>query len=118
RGRLLGRPARLAARHRRGPGQGAARRHEHPDAGQDARRRARNPEGEGDLMSYTVTLIPGDGIGPEVMAAAVRVLSATGVAFEWETEQAGLSAIGEHGVPLPARTLDSIRRNKLAFKGP
>jgi isocitrate dehydrogenase (NAD+) len=69
-------------------------------------------------MSYTVTLIPGDGIGPEVMAAAVRVLSATGVAFEWETEQAGLSAIGEHGVPLPPRTLESIRRNKLAFKGP
>jgi isocitrate dehydrogenase (NAD+) len=69
-------------------------------------------------MSYTVTLIPGDGIGPEVMAAAVRVLSATGVAFEWETEPAGLSAIGEHGVPLPPRTLESIRRNKLAFKGP
>jgi isocitrate dehydrogenase (NAD+) len=69
-------------------------------------------------MTYTVTLIPGDGIGPEVMAAAVRVLSTTGVAFEWETEQAGLSAIGEHGVPLPPRTLESIRRNKLAFKGP
>ncbi len=69
-------------------------------------------------MSYTVTLIPGDGIGPEVMAAAVRVLSATGVAFEWETEAAGLSAIGEHGTPLPARTLESVRKNKVAFKGP
>ena len=69
-------------------------------------------------MSYTITLIPGDGIGPEVMAAAVRVLSATGVAFEWETEVAGLSAVGEHGTPLPARTLESVRRNKVAFKGP
>jgi 3-isopropylmalate dehydrogenase len=69
-------------------------------------------------MSYTVTLIPGDGIGPEVMAAAVRVLSATGVAFEWDTEAAGLSAVGEHGTPLPARTLESVRRNKVAFKGP
>ncbi len=69
-------------------------------------------------MSYTITLIPGDGIGPEVMAAAVRVLSATGIDFKWETEPAGLSAIGEHGTPLPARTLDSVRRNKLAFKGP
>src|SRR6185295_5196308 len=118
RGRLLGRPARLAARHRRGPGQGAARRHEHPDAGQDARRRARNPEGEGDLMSYTVTLIPGDGIGPEVMAAAVRVLSATGVAFEWETEIAGAGAIGEHGTALPPRVLTSILKNKVALKGP
>jgi isocitrate dehydrogenase (NAD+) len=69
-------------------------------------------------MSYTATLIPGDGIGPEVVAAAVRVLSATGVDFEWETEAAGLNAIGEHGTPLPPRVLDSIRRNKLALKGP
>jgi isocitrate dehydrogenase (NAD+) len=69
-------------------------------------------------VSYTATLIPGDGIGPEVVAAAVRVLSATGVAFEWETEPAGLSAIGEHGTPLPPRVLDSVRRNKIALKGP
>src|SRR6185436_3420692 len=67
---------------------------------------------------YTVTLIPGDGIGPEVVAAAVRVLSATGVEFHWETEPAGATAIGEHGSPLPARTLESMRRNKLALKGP
>jgi isocitrate dehydrogenase (NAD+) len=69
-------------------------------------------------MAYRVTLIPGDGIGPEVVAAAVRVLSATGVAFEWETEPAGAGAIGEHGGPLPDRTLESIRRNKVALKGP
>jgi isocitrate dehydrogenase (NAD+) len=69
-------------------------------------------------MSYRVTLIPGDGIGPEVAAAAVRVLSATGIDFEWETEPAGATAIGEHGSPLPDRTLDSIRRNHVALKGP
>jgi isocitrate dehydrogenase (NAD+) len=67
---------------------------------------------------YTVTLIPGDGIGPEVVGATVRVLTATGIAFDWETEQAGATAIGEHGSALPSRTLDSVRRNKLALKGP
>jgi isocitrate dehydrogenase (NAD+) len=69
-------------------------------------------------MTHTVTLIPGDGIGPEVAAAAVRVLSATGVSFQWETEQAGAAALGQHGEPLPERVLESIRRNKLALKGP
>jgi len=67
---------------------------------------------------HRVTLIPGDGIGPEVAAAAARVLSATGIAFEWETETAGAAAIAEHGTPLPPRVLDSIRRNKVALKGP
>jgi len=67
---------------------------------------------------HTVTLIPGDGIGPEVMAAAVRVLTATGIPFEWETQQAGASAIGEHGTALPEKVLESIRKNKLALKGP
>jgi isocitrate dehydrogenase (NAD+) len=69
-------------------------------------------------MAYTVTLIPGDGIGPEVVAAAVRVLTATGVEFQWETQVAGASAIGEHGTALPPKVLDSVRRNKVAFKGP
>ena len=69
-------------------------------------------------MSYTITLIPGDGIGPEVMAAAVRVLSATGIDFRWETEIAGASAIGEHGTALPPRVLASILKNKVALKGP
>ena len=69
-------------------------------------------------MAYRVTLIPGDGIGPEVVSAAVRVLGATGVAFDWETEPAGAGAIGEHGSALPERTLESIRRNKVALKGP
>jgi isocitrate dehydrogenase (NAD+) len=69
-------------------------------------------------MSHTVTLIPGDGIGPEVAAAAVRVLQATGIEFEWVTEAAGLGAIGEHGTPLPQRTLDSVRKHGVALKGP
>jgi len=69
-------------------------------------------------MAYRVTLIPGDGIGPEVVAAAVRVLGATGVEFDWDTQPAGATAIGEHGSVLPDRTLESIRRNKVAFKGP
>jgi isocitrate dehydrogenase (NAD+) len=69
-------------------------------------------------MSYNVTLIPGDGIGPEVVAAAVRVLQATGIDFEWETEPAGISAIGEYGTPLPPRTLASVKKHKLALKGP
>ena len=69
-------------------------------------------------MTYTVTLIPGDGIGPEVASAAVRVLTATGVGFDFETHSAGAEAMGLEGVALPARVLDSIRKNKLALKGP
>jgi isocitrate dehydrogenase (NAD+) len=70
------------------------------------------------MARYTVTLIPGDGIGPEVSAAAVRVLSATGVDFDWQTEVAGTSAVGEHGTALPEGVIESIRRNKVALKGP
>ena len=69
-------------------------------------------------MTYTVTLIPGDGIGPEVVAAAVRVLTATGVGFEFETEDAGAGTVGREGVALPPRVLEAIRRNKIALKGP
>jgi len=70
------------------------------------------------MSRHTITLVPGDGIGPEVAAAAVRVLSATGVSIEWETEFAGASAVGEHGSPLPERVIESIRRNRVALKGP
>ena len=69
-------------------------------------------------MTYTVTLIPGDGIGPEVSAAAVRVLTATGLDFEFETQNAGAEAMGREGVALPPKVLESIRRNRLALKGP
>jgi isocitrate dehydrogenase (NAD+) len=64
------------------------------------------------------TLIAGDGIGPEVVSAAVRVLEATGVVIEWESQMAGAMAIATEGTPLPQKTLDSIRTNGLALKGP
>jgi isocitrate dehydrogenase (NAD+) len=69
-------------------------------------------------MAYTVTLIPGDGVGPEVAAAATRVISASGVQIEWEVQEAGLAVMEREGTPLPPRVLDSIRRNKVALKGP
>jgi isocitrate dehydrogenase (NAD+) len=69
-------------------------------------------------MTHLVTLIPGDGIGPELAEATRRVLDATGVAFEWEVQEAGEAMIAEHGTPLPETVLDSIRRNKVALKGP
>ncbi len=69
-------------------------------------------------MSYTVTLIPGDGIGPEVSEATRRVVEATGVAIEWEVHEAGEAAIAKYGTPLPDHILDSIRRNKVGIKGP
>src|SRR2546428_218128 len=69
-------------------------------------------------MSIRVTLIPGDGIGPEVVNAAVEVIEAAGCKLEWERAAAGASAMPTHGTPIPAETLESIRRNKLALKGP
>jgi isocitrate dehydrogenase (NAD+) len=69
-------------------------------------------------MSHTLTLIPGDGIGPEVASATVRVLAATGIEFHWEVEAAGASALAEFGSALPAKTIESVRRNKVALKGP
>ena len=69
-------------------------------------------------MAHRVTLIPGDGIGPELAEATRRVLDATGVAFEWEVQEAGDAMIAEHGTPLPEPVLESIRRNTVALKGP
>jgi isocitrate dehydrogenase (NAD+) len=69
-------------------------------------------------VTYTVTLIPGDGIGPELSEATVGVLEATGIAFAWEVQQAGESAIASEGTPLPERVIESIRRNAVAIKGP
>jgi isocitrate dehydrogenase (NAD+) len=65
-----------------------------------------------------VTLIPGDGIGPEIIEAAVQVLAALGAPFEWDVQQAGIAGITAKGSPLPNETLESIRRTKLALKGP
>jgi isocitrate dehydrogenase (NAD+) len=69
-------------------------------------------------MAHTVTLIPGDGIGPEITAAAVRVLDATGLEFVWERHEAGIRAFEKTGNPLPEPLLESIRRNKIGLKGP
>lgn len=69
-------------------------------------------------LAYNVTLIPGDGIGPEVAEAARRVIDATGVAIEWETVDAGEAMIEEYGTPLPTHVIDSIKKNKIALKGP
>ena len=69
-------------------------------------------------MSYTVTLIPGDGIGPEVAGAMRRVIEATGVKIEWEVQEAGEVAIKRYGTPLPEQVLESVRRNKVGIKGP
>jgi isocitrate dehydrogenase (NAD+) len=69
-------------------------------------------------VACTITLIPGDGIGPEVSEAAVRVVEATGVPIRWERVEAGQRAIESTGQPLPKGVLDSIRRNRVALKGP
>jgi isocitrate dehydrogenase (NAD+) len=69
-------------------------------------------------VTHTITLIPGDGIGPEVTEAVVRILKASGVAIEWESHVAGVLAFERTGQSLPVELVDSIRRNKVALKGP
>ncbi len=73
---------------------------------------------QGDGNRIAATLIPGDGIGPEIVDAAQIVLDAMGSPFLWEVRQGGMAAIQQAGDPLPADTLDSIRRTRLALKGP
>ena len=67
---------------------------------------------------HRVTLIPGDGTGPEIAEATRRVLEATGVSFDWDVQHAGVDVMDEHGTPLPEHVLESIRTNKVAIKGP
>ena len=69
-------------------------------------------------MAYRVTLLPGDGVGPEVTEATRRVLEATGAGFEWDVRVVGAAAMPEHGTPLPPGVVESIRRNRVALKGP
>ena len=69
-------------------------------------------------MAQRVTLIPGDGIGPELAEAARRVLDVSGIAFEWEVVDAGEAVIAEYGTPMPEHVLESITRNRVALKGP
>ena len=70
------------------------------------------------MARHAVTLVPGDGVGPEICDATVRVLEATGVEFDWDVQQAGDRAIREFGTPLPSHVLESIRNNRVALKGP
>src|SRR5688500_7858463 len=69
-------------------------------------------------MKHTITLIPGDGIGPEIIAATVLILEATGVDIEWETHILGAQAHEKFGTTLPESTIESIKKNKVALKGP
>ena len=69
-------------------------------------------------MTHTITLIPGDGIGPEVTEAVVRILKATGVSIDWDTQTAGVVAFERTGQALPVELIDSVRRNTVALKGP
>ena len=69
-------------------------------------------------MNIPCTLIPGDGIGPDITDATVRILSAAGAPFEWDKQLAGMAAVHAHNNPMPDATLDSIKRTRLALKGP
>jgi isocitrate dehydrogenase (NAD+) len=70
------------------------------------------------MASHTITLIPGDGIGPEVTGAVLRVIEASGATIAWERHDAGITAFERSGYALPVELVDSIRRNKVALKGP
>ncbi|HSM15434.1 MAG TPA: isocitrate/isopropylmalate dehydrogenase family protein [Gemmatimonadales bacterium] len=69
-------------------------------------------------MTYTVTLIPGDGIGPEITAQTIKVLQATGVPFAWDEQIAGIAALETMGTPIPDAMLESIHQHRIALKGP
>ncbi|MDQ3323510.1 MAG: isocitrate/isopropylmalate family dehydrogenase, partial [Acidobacteriota bacterium] len=69
------------------------------------------------MSKHTITLIPGDGIGPEIVAATVRIIEASGVDIEWETQILGAQALEKFGTTMPETATDSIIRNKVALKG-
>lgn len=70
------------------------------------------------MAKYKVTLIPGDGIGPEITSAMTRVIEAAGIDIEWDVQQGGLAGVKENGSPVSEQLLDSIKVNKVALKGP
>ena len=67
---------------------------------------------------YNITLIPGDGTGPEISEATQRVIEATGVGIQWDIQEAGIDVFAKEGTPLPQRVIDSIKKNRVAIKGP
>jgi isocitrate dehydrogenase (NAD+) len=70
------------------------------------------------MTKHNITLIPGDGIGPEIVAATVRIIEASGVDIEWETHIIGAQALEKYGTTIPESTIESIKQNKVALKGP
>src|SRR5438105_12233629 len=70
------------------------------------------------MTTHRVTLIPGDGTGPEIVEATRRAIEATGVGVEWDRQEIGVPAIAKFGTPFPPAALESIRRNKVGLKGP
>jgi isocitrate dehydrogenase (NAD+) len=80
--------------------------------------RSRRGLGEGVSLTHTITLIPGDGTGPEIVAATRRAIDATGVKIEWDVQEIGMPAMEKQGTPFPKEALDSVRRNRIALKGP
>src|SRR3954467_172279 len=69
-------------------------------------------------MGIPVTLIPGDGIGPSISSATVRILESAGADIEWDCQEAGMAGVTKYGDPIPDATLDSIKRTRIALKGP
>ena len=70
------------------------------------------------MAKHNITLIPGDGIGPEIIAATVRIIEASGVNIEWETHIIGAQALEKYGTTIPDATIESVKRNRVALKGP
>jgi isocitrate dehydrogenase (NAD+) len=75
-------------------------------------------ENEDGAVKYEITLIPGDGIGPEVTKPVLKIIKAAGVAVDWDVHQAGAAALKKHGTTIPQKLLDSFERTKVALKGP
>src|SRR5579859_1590825 len=75
-------------------------------------------DAEARVATHTITLIPGDGTGPEIVEATRRAIEATGVRIEWDRQEIGVPAIEKYGTPFPPAALESIRRNKVGLKGP
>ena len=77
--------------------------------------RCRHIQGEAHSLTHTITLIPGDGTGPEIVEATRRAIEATGVKIEWDVHEIGMSAMAKYGTPFPNDALESVRRNRVAL---
>src|SRR5688572_7683904 len=84
----------------------------------EVRCECRNRQGEGVSLTHTITLIPGDGTGPEIVEATRRAVEAAGVKIQWDVHDIGTPAMAKHGTPFPKDAIESVRRNRVALKGP